>query len=165
MDNIAALKNSVSFGDSDISLDAEITAFNEALAKAEHDFREAMDDDFNTALAVASLFDLAREANAFGKKMDTYAGRKLPLPLKDVLEKAQGSFIRLGQVLGLFETGSAGGRNESDLADKLMNLIIDIRQEARSRKDWAMADAIRDKLKETGIILEDTPQGVRWKLK
>ena len=165
LDNIAALKNSVSFGDSDISLDAEIAAFNEVIGKAEQDFRQAMDDDFNTALAVASLFDLAREAKAFGKKMDTYAGRKLPLPVKEVLEKARGSFIRLGQVLGLFETDSAGTRNESDLADKLMNLIIDIRQEARSRKDWAMADAIRDKLKETGIILEDTPQGVRWKLK
>ncbi|MBU7007486.1 cysteine--tRNA ligase [Phosphitispora fastidiosa] len=165
LDNIAALKNSVSFGDSDIPLDAEITAFDEAVGKAEQDFSEAMDDDFNTALAVASLFDLAREANAFGKKLDTYAGRKLPLPVKEVLEKAQGSFIRLGQVLGLFEPDSVHSQNESDLSDKLMDLIIDIRQEARSRKDWAMADAIRDKLKETGIILEDTPQGVRWKLK
>jgi len=45
----------------------------------------------------------------------------------------------------------------------LLSLIIDIRQEARKRKDWATADRIRDGLKELGIILEDTPRGVRWK--
>ncbi|WP_418792506.1 cysteine--tRNA ligase [Phosphitispora sp. TUW77] len=165
LNNITALQNSISFEASDLFLNSEIAVFNEAIVKAEQDFREAMDDDFNTALAVASLFDLAREANAFGKKLDTYVGRKLPFVVKEVLEKAQDTFNRLGWVLGLFETGTADCRNESDMADKLMDLIIDIRQEARSRKDWAIADAIRDKLKEIGIVIEDTPQGVRWKLK
>ncbi len=165
LDNITALLNSISFGESDIYPDAEISAFNDVIDRAEQDFREAMNDDFNTALAVASLFDLARESNAFGKRLDTYAGRKLPLEVKEVLEKVRDAFIRLGQVLGLFEKGASGSSNEPELADKLMDLIIEIRQEARSRKDWATADAIRDKLKETGIILEDTPQGVRWKMK
>jgi cysteinyl-tRNA synthetase len=48
---------------------------------------------------------------------------------------------------------------------RFMNIIIEIRQEARAKKDWATADKIRDRLGESGIVLEDTPQGVRWKRK
>jgi len=51
------------------------------------------------------------------------------------------------------------------MIEKLMDLIIDVRQEARAKKDWAIADAIRNKLGELGIVLEDSPQGVRWKRK
>ena len=52
---------------------------------------------------------------------------------------------------------------DDGLTEGLVQLIIKIRQEARSKKDWSTADTIRDGLKELGIILEDTPQGVRWK--
>ena len=52
---------------------------------------------------------------------------------------------------------------DDGLADALMDLILTIRQQARKNKDWATADAIRDKLKELGIVIEDTAQGARWK--
>lgn len=163
IDNVKALINSVSYGDSDISMEKETGELSGFMEKAEKDFREAMDDDFNTSLALASIFELAREVNAFGKSMDNYAGKVLPLYVKETLEKVRDKFLELGQVLGLFEASQ--GQEESGLTEKLMNVIIEVRQEARSRKDWATADSIRNKLGEVGIVLEDTPQGVRWKQK
>ncbi len=164
LDNVEALLNSVSFGQSDISMDEEIAWLQKNLDKTERDFREAMDDDFNTALAVASLFDLARDANAFGKAMSEYAGKPLPMNVREILERVRDQFLRLGEVLGLFERKDTVNKDESaQLVERLMDLIIEVRRQARSKKDWATADAIRNKLSEMGIILEDTPQGVRWK--
>ena len=165
LENIEALLNSVSFGEAEVSLDQATAVLKEAVAKAEKDFRAAMDDDFNTSLAVASLFDLAREANAFGKTISGNAGKTLPVSVKEVLEQSRDQFFELGEVLGLFEDSGASGKDESGLVDALMNLIIQIRQEARAKKDWTTADAIRNKLGEVGIMIEDTPQGVRWKQK
>ena len=163
LDNLKALLNTVSFGETEILLEKEAAALKKVVEKAEQDFRAAMDDDFNTALAVACLFDMAREINAFGKTMDIHAGMSFSEDVKKVLERSQNSFIKLGQVLGLFETGTNDNTEESGLAEKLMNVIIEMRQDARAAKDWATADTIRDKLKEIGIVLEDTPQGIRWK--
>ncbi|HWI54445.1 MAG TPA: cysteine--tRNA ligase [Desulfobacteria bacterium] len=172
LDNIKALINGVSF-DSDKSksverdfedIDKGVEVLKNAVVKAEADFKAAMDDDFNTSLAVASLFDLAREANAFGKLMDNHAGKMFNAEVKEVLELTLNKFLQLGLVVGLFEREGAGPQ-ESGLTEKLMNVLVEVRQEARARKDWATADAIRNKLGEIGIILEDTPQGVRWKQK
>ncbi|PKM79668.1 MAG: cysteine--tRNA ligase [Firmicutes bacterium HGW-Firmicutes-14] len=164
LDNIEALLSGVSFGPSEILMNAETERFNTVMEKAEQTFREAMDDDFNTALAMAGLFDLAREANAFGKAISGYPGKAFPLEVKEALEQAREKMYKLGEVLGLFEhRGTAA--EDSGLVDKLMELVIEVRREARSRKDWAAADTIRDRLKDIGIILEDTPQGVRWKQK
>ena len=63
-------------------------------------------------------------------------------------------------IIGIFEQDEAA---DDELANKLMDLIINIRQDARKEKNWALADKIRDELKEAGVILEDTPNGVRWK--
>jgi len=164
LDNVEALLHSVSYGRSDVSMEREIVQLHKGLEKAERDFREAMDDDFNTALAVAGLFDLARETNAFGKAMAEHAGKPLPESVREILEQVRDKFLKLSEVLGLFERREAVNKDESaQLLEKLMALIIEVRQEARSKKDWATADAIRNKLSEIGIILEDTPQGVRWK--
>lgn len=172
LNNIKALINGLSFDldksetdESDFAdIDKGTEVLKNAIAKAETDFKAAMDDDFNTSLAVASLFDLAREANAFGKLLDSHAGEMFSAGVKEVLELTLDKFLRLGQVVGLFEREGAGSE-ESGLTEKLMNVLVEVRQEARARKDWATADAIRNKLGEIGIILEDTPQGVRWKQK
>ncbi len=165
LDNVEALLAGVSFGRPEVAMDEQINLLRNAVDKAETDFCAAMNDDFNTALAVASLFDLARETNAFSQAVSEHAGKSLPVPAKEVLEQARDKFFKLGEVLGLFERRSIVGQDEAGLVKELMNLIIEIRREARSKKDWATADTIRNKLGEMGIILEDTPQGVRWKLK
>ncbi|QGP91888.1 Cysteine--tRNA ligase [Neomoorella glycerini] len=118
------------------------------------EFTAALDDDFNTARALAALYDLAREINSYlGGTARPEAG---------VVNRAATVFEELGEnVLGLF--GRPQQQLDDALLEGLMDIILSIRQEARQRKDWATADAIRDRLKALGIILEDTPHGSRWK--
>ena len=75
--------------------------------------------------------------------------------------RAQKAWELMAGVIGLFEQKAQAA--DDGLTDKLMQLIIGIRQDARAAKNWAVADKIRDELKAAGIVLEDTPQGVRWK--
>ncbi|GAB6158614.1 cysteine--tRNA ligase [Desulfotomaculum varum] len=130
------------------------------------DFEKAMDDDFNTALAISVFFELAKEINIFVGKL----GGKLTDCQKNLLTKAHELFKDFNGVLGVFKEEKQSGRllldavnTDDKLVDGLIRLIVKVRQAARSQKDWATADTIRDGLKELGIVLEDTPQGVRWK--
>ena len=129
-------------------------------------FEAAMEDDLNTALAIGVIFDLARETNSAVRQM---SGRLSPEE-SEYLKKAAGLFHMFNEVTGIFQTGPDGrillegsGNESSRLTEGLLSLIIEIRQEARKKKDWGTADRIRNGLKELGIVLEDTPQGVRWK--
>ncbi len=122
-------------------------------------FIEAMDDDFNTPRAIASLFDLSREVNSLLNSGEAVG--RATLEAIDGLYRAFG-----GEVLGfLTETQTESIRGDGELLDGLVRLLIDIRQQARRDRDWARADAIRDQLAELGIILEDGPEGTRWRLK
>ena len=119
---------------------------------AEADFRAAMNDDFNTALAIAALFELAKDINIYLKK-DQFDAK--------TLEMAQKVLTDLANVLGIELEASTGA--DDDLADKLMDLIIAIRKDARANKDFQTADRIRDGLAEIGVILEDSKAGTTWK--
>jgi cysteinyl-tRNA synthetase len=123
------------------------------ISAARADFITAMDDDFNTALAIAGIFDFCRELNSYLQQ------EELSHP---ALEAAMRLFNDFDQVLGMVIPQT---EEDSGLVEALMSLIIKIRQEARVKKDWATSDAIRDGLKELNIILEDTPQGTQWKKK
>ncbi len=112
------------------------------------EFIEAMEDDLNTADAIAALFNLARDINTM---LATEASRQ------DV-EYALGLFDELCDVLGLVYNRQSG---TDDLAAEVEALIAE-RAEARKAKNFARADEIRDQLKNMGIVLEDTPQGVKW---
>ncbi len=146
---------------------AAATELNAALDALNASFEAAMEDDFNTALAIGVMFDLAREVNTSVQRLSGGIARVD----REVLQKAMSLFSSFNEVLGIFRTDENSGRillegpggNGAGLAEELINLIIDIRQQARARKDWAVADQIRDGLKNLGIVLEDTPQGVRWK--
>ncbi|NLA85921.1 MAG: cysteine--tRNA ligase, partial [Clostridiales bacterium] len=113
-------------------------------------FIAAMDDDFNTADAISVIFELAREANS--------ATAPERHPSKALAAELLGIFDELTGVLGLIY----GDQDDKALAEEIEGLIA-ARQTARKEKNWAEADRIRDKIKELGIILEDTPQGVKWK--
>jgi cysteinyl-tRNA synthetase len=117
-------------------------------------FAEAMDDDFNTAGAVAVLFDVAREAN---RAVAAGAAR-------GTLELLQAALDELGGgVLGLRLEAPGGGAEDATAG--LVQLLIDQRNDARKSKNFAQADAIRKRLDEIGILLEDSPQGTKWRLK
>ncbi len=110
------------------------------------EFIRAMDDDLNTADALAALFMLAKDINI---TVANGAG-------KDTLTAALKLFDELCEVLGILYE-----KSDSDLDAEVEELIAK-RTEARKNKDFKTADAIRDQLKEMGIVLEDTPQGVKW---
>ncbi|MCI8336603.1 MAG: cysteine--tRNA ligase [Peptococcaceae bacterium] len=121
------------------------------IEQARADFIAAMDDDFNTALAIAVIFDFCREVNSWLKDNLASSGQ---------LQAALDLFTEWHSVLGVILPEAA---QRDDLTDGLMALIMDIRGKARTEKNWALADQIRDALKAMDIVIEDTPQGPRWK--
>jgi cysteinyl-tRNA synthetase len=125
------------------------------IAEFEADFTAAMDDDFNTPVAIGYLFELVREVNG------RLAGDPLPLA---ALQAADSAFQRMaGDILGIVPDELPGDAVSDELADSLMGLIIELRKDARERKDWAAADAIRDGLKARGVVLEDRSGGTVWR--
>jgi len=135
-----------------------------AAEQAHRDFDAAMDDDFNTALAISVLHGLAKEINIYYSAV--MAG-KAPLD-SEALASVQAVYYGRADTLGLLvaeRTGAGGAEGPTDSATlaALLDLIVEIRQEARRKKDWAAADRIRDRLGELGYIIEDSPQGARWK--
>lgn len=116
------------------------------IEQRKNEFVTAMEDDLNTADALAAIFSLVRDINtaiANGAK-------------REALEACARVFDELTGVLGLVYNRT------SDSLDSEVEALIEKRTNARKAKDFATADAIRDQLKEMGIILEDTPQGVKW---
>lgn len=142
-------------GPADLSPGAQ--GFLTTLAEHRQAFETAMDDDFNTAQAVGVLFDLARDLNSY-LAAGAVSGERAA-----VLAAGRDLFLSLGGVLGL--TGVDEGRLDKVLVDGLVQLVAELRQEARTRKDYGTADRVRDRLAELGIILEDTAAGVRWRYK
>ena len=110
---------------------------------------EKMDDDFNTADGISTIFDLVRDVNTNINAESS----------KELVKYALGLIRELGKPLGILENST-----QNDLEAHVEKLIED-RQNARKERNWALADKIRDDLKAQGIVLEDTPQGVRWHLK
>ncbi len=141
-----------------INLDYMIANASDKEATPEHDailerlndytkkFEEAMEDDINTADAIAVIFELVREINST-------LTAEAP---KSLLEAAKNQLNFLTDILGIANI-------ESQSLDDNIEDLIEKREQARKEKNWALADSIRDELKAKGIILEDTPQGVRWK--
>ena len=125
-------------------------------------FLEAMDDDFNTAGGIAVFFDFLRALNKFieSNALETKTGAETQ-PARDALVAATQIFKELTLTLGLFREPVEEEKKEDDsLVEPLMTLLIDLRRAAKKNKDFATADAIRDRLKELGIALEDRPGGV-----
>lgn len=115
--------------------------------KYREQFISAMDDDLNTADAIASIFELVRDINT------NVVGKT---PSKALVEGAIAMFDELTGVLGLVYN------RKTETIDSDVEALIEARTNARKEKNWAEADRIRDQLKEMGIVLEDTAQGVKW---
>ena len=125
-------------------------------------FDDAMNDDFNTALAISYMFELAKDINSYYN--DYISGKIQPRGTDAfIIMRVSEIFTDMAATIGIFENVEEETNFNSELTEKLMEIIISIRQDARTNKNWAVADKIRDDLKAAGIILEDTPQGVKWK--
>jgi cysteinyl-tRNA synthetase len=113
-------------------------------------FRDKMNDDFNTPDAITAMFELAGETNQYLTR---------PSVTRASLEALESLFSEMDRVLGILP------ETEEPLLDEEIERLIRERTEARKAKNWAKADEIRDLLMRRGILLEDTPQGVRWRRK
>lgn len=130
---------------------AIVPALKSTLEKSRSAFKAAMDDDFNTAAALAVLFDLVRSINA---ARDAGIGDEL-------FVEAQSTLRELAGVLGLrLELRT---HKQTDAAP-FIDLLVELRTELRQAKQWQLSDKVRNKLSELGVTLEDSPQGTTWKL-
>ncbi|KYH28790.1 MULTISPECIES: cysteine--tRNA ligase [Clostridium] len=129
------------------NLKEEEKAYIENLNSYKGKYIDKMDDDFNTADAIAVIFDLIKDINT---NIGVDSSKELIKYCLDLIRE-------LGKPLGILQKSTIEDLNSE------IEALIEERQQARKNKNWALADKIRDDLKARGIILEDTPQGVRWK--
>ena len=128
-----------------------------AVQEMKSQFTAAMDTDFNTAQALGAIFTLVSEVN---RSLST--ANETPPP---VLAQAYHALAETCQVLGIYNTETQlSDDNNVEQNDHLINLLLEVRQEARSRKDWDTSDKIRDRLKELNIEIQDTREGATWKV-
>jgi cysteinyl-tRNA synthetase len=128
-------------------------------------FMEMMDDDFNTAGAVAVLHELAGEVNGFIERQDLE--RAAHDELASAAAASAATLMRLANLLGIFRkpsgvAGASASKNDG-LVEGLMALLIKLRADARLNKNFALADAVRDGLTKAGVTLEDRADGTTWR--
>jgi cysteinyl-tRNA synthetase len=125
-------------------------------------FTEAMDDDFNTPIAIAVLFDLSKSINA---ALDRPEGM-----LEKSRQQTKGFLHTAGtEILGILTQNDQSANSDTQQMGKrldgVMSILIELRREARNNKDFALSDKIRDKLLEAGIEIKDTKEGATWSKK
>lgn len=126
-------------------------------------FLDHMDDDFNTGGAVGVLYELLSALNRFADSVQLEAGKGTNAE-KLAFERGAGYLKELGQILGVFLKPAEKLKSaDDDLANGLMQLLIDLRAEARKAKNFALGDQIRKRLTEIGVTLEDRPSGTIWR--
>jgi cysteinyl-tRNA synthetase len=126
-----------------------LNALSAQMELTKNGYSAAMDDDFNTAGALGTLFDLVRAINTARD-----AGASSPQ-----LKSAQDTLRELASVFGLRLSEKAG----SEGADKYIELLVEVRNEVRKQKLWPLSDLIRDRLKDLGVTIEDSKEGTKWR--
>jgi len=122
------------------------------ICEAKIEFDEAMDDDFNTPRALAAMI-------GFAKSIEPYANSALS---KEAIIDVLGQFSYFGNVFGILQSKET---TTERAFEKLLSMILSIRDEARKKGDWLTSDNIRDTLRDLGVVIEDSAKGVRWHLK
>ncbi len=137
--------------------DTTISPLQHAVQEMKSQFIAAMDTDFNTAQALGAIFTLVSKVNRYLSADDENA--------PPVLAQAYHALTETCQVLGVYDTQVRDGDGDNvEHRDHLINLLLEIRQDARSRKDWDTSDKIRDRLKQLNIEIQDTREGATWKI-
>jgi len=126
-----------------------LSVLGDQIETSQQTFTDSMDDDFNTSGGLAGIFDLVRTVNTARDAGAT----------TDQLAPAQATLRELTGVLGLRLAEKTGSGD----ADNFIDLLIEVRGEARAQKMWALSDLIRDRLKELGVTIEDSKDGTSWR--
>jgi cysteinyl-tRNA synthetase len=152
--SLARLRGALRPSPGTVSTGETVDALREATENARVAFETAMDDDFNTSGAIAALFELSKAINT--ARTAGVAG-----PFYDA---AQHTLRELGGVLGLTLQEPAAAEAAGDLAARpFIDLLVAVRGDLRAAKQWALSDKIRNDLKGMGIVIEDTPEGAKWR--
>ncbi|GAH32612.1 unnamed protein product, partial [marine sediment metagenome] len=128
------------------------------LKKMRTRFIHDMDDDFNTPAALSFIFEAVKKANLLLRE-----GQSLDKDSQQVLLKTREKIKNLGDILGLFQKEEKKRLGEQE--KKLIEILVNIREKLREKKDWKLADEIRKKLDELGIELEDKRAETVWRTK
>ena len=152
--NLARIRGGLRPAVGNKSTGAEADTLREAAENARANFQTAMDDDFNTATVIATIFELVRAINTARD-----AGVAGPF-----YEAAQRTLREITGVLGLSLSGTPAETQNSNVAAKpFIELLIKVRGDLRTAKQWALADQVRDSLMELGVMMEDGPEGTTWR--
>jgi cysteinyl-tRNA synthetase len=143
-------------------IDAAENPALEAAAAGRQKFLTAMDDDFNTGGAIGELFELAKVANKFCDDNALESTGKSDAAAQKTFEQLLATLKELTSILGVFQQPPAQAEGSNELLDQVMQLVIDLRNEARANKNFATADAIRDGIGPLGVTLEDRAGGTEW---
>jgi cysteinyl-tRNA synthetase len=167
LDRIAGVAHDAAAADMDSVAtqfaETDVAPFAQTVIQHKMRFLEMMDDDFNTAGAIAVMHELAGEINSFIESRHVEKTR--PREALAAITAATQTLRKLGTILGLFrpDVAKAGAKKEDALVDKLMALLIQLRQQARVDKNFPLSDSIRKGLTELGITLEDRADGTVWR--
>ena len=139
--------------------DAEAAHLLESINTMRHGFEAAMDEDFNTAGALGVIFKFVGEVNQFlAATEDASSAEK-----GSVLSQAYKGLVEVCNVLGIYAEEEVASDAHAVLTEQLMSLILEVRQDARQRKDWETADKIRDQLEQFNVELQDSRAGTTWR--
>ena len=127
------------------------------VAELEGKLYDAMNDDLQTPVVISQLFEAAKVIN-------TLVDRKAKICAADIetLEKIMKTWLE--DILGLKTTAEAGDPSREQSFGKVMDMVLEMRAQAKADKDWAKSDAIRDALNDAGFIVKDTADGQVWSL-
>ncbi len=128
--------------------------FIKVVEKLRKDFVNAMDEDFNTPKALAFIFEMSKEINKFIDEHKQVSHK--------ILEKTYQIFSEMNKALGLYKKQKTKDV-EGKIVDDLMQLLFELREKLRKKGDYGLSDEIRTRLKESGLIIEDTVEGPKWK--
>jgi cysteinyl-tRNA synthetase len=162
------------------SYDGQVDAFEwENAPKTDHNvfaadvdhhierYHAAMDDDFNTAAAIAACYELTTRMNRFIEEQDLETVGSEPnngSTDRDVLFAASRELVRLGRLLGIFVAAPVSASGGDEMVQKLLGILVEVRSQAKKTKQFEIADTIREQLTEAGVTLEDRPDGTIWRL-
>ena len=133
----------------------EVAKFVSELPQKLHD---AMNDDLQTPIVISELFEACHQVNLL-------VDRKAKISADDLKALSDTMHLFIEDILGLTNATTVGASSEKDKAlDKVMQMVLDMRQKAKEEKNWAVSDQIRDELSEAGVIVKDTPDGAVWEV-
>ena len=140
--------------------DAEAMRTLESINTMHRNFESAMDEDFNTAGALGAIFKCVGEVNQFLTATEGISSDER----RSVLSRAYKGLVEVCSVLGIYAEEEVASDAHAALTEQLMSLILEMREDARQRKDWETADKIRDQLEQLNVELQDSRGGTTWKI-